>query len=76
MGLLRTLLTLPIKGPVDGTLWVARKIEEAADKELNDPAALRKSLAALETQLLAGAITEEEYDEAETHLLLRIKGQT
>jgi len=76
MGLLRTLLTLPIKGPVDGTLWVARKIEEAADKELNDPATLRKSLAALETQLLAGAITEEEYDEAETHLLLRIKGQT
>ena len=55
---------------------MARQIQDAADKELNDPAALRKALAALETQLLAGAISEEEYDEAETRLLLRIKGQT
>lgn len=76
MGLLRSLLSLPVKGPIDGTLWVARQIQDAADKELNDPAALRKALAALETQLLAGAISEEEYDEAETRLLLRIKGQT
>ena len=76
MGLLRSLLSMPVKGPIDGTLWVARQIQDAADKELNDPAALRKALAALETQLLAGAISEEEYDEAETRLLLRIKGQT
>ncbi len=76
MGLLRSLLSLPVKGPIDGTLWVARQIQDAADKELNDPAALRKALAALETQLLAGAISEGEYDEAETRLLLRIKGQT
>ncbi|MFA8442736.1 gas vesicle protein GvpG [Yoonia sp.] len=76
MGLLRSLLSLPVKGPIDGTLWVARQIQDAADKELNDPAALRKALAALETQLLAGAISEEEYDQAETRLLLRIKGQT
>ncbi len=75
MGLLRSLLSLPVKGPVDGTLWVARKIQEAADNERNDPAALRKALAALETQLLAGLISEDEYDVAETDLLLRIKGQ-
>lgn len=76
MGLLRSLLSLPVKGPIDGTLWVARQVQDAADNELNDPAALRKALAALETQLLAGAISEEEYDQAETRLLLRIKGQT
>ena len=73
MGLLRSLLTLPVHGPMQGTFWVARKIEEAADREYNDPSALRKALASLEQQLLSGSITEDEYDAAETVLLLRLK---
>ncbi len=76
MGLLRSLLTLPIKGPVNGTFWVAGKIEEAANRELNDPATLRKALTNLERRLLSGEITEDEYDGAETELLLRIRGLT
>ena len=75
MGLLRALLALPVKGPVNGALLVARKVEEAANKELNDPATLRKSLAQLEMQLLSGEISEEAYDEAEPVLLLRLRGQ-
>lgn len=74
MGLLRNLLTLPISGPVNGTLWVAGKVHEAADKELNDPATLRKSLVALERQLLAGVITEDAYDAAENDILERLQG--
>ncbi len=73
MGLLRTLLLSPVKGPVDGTVWIARKINEAAERELNDPAALRKALRGLEEQLLSGEITEDEYDRAETEILERLK---
>lgn len=73
MGLLRSLLGLPVTAPVSGTLWVARKIQESAEAELNDPATLRKALADLEQQLLSGEITEEDYDDAETILLMRLK---
>jgi hypothetical protein len=73
MGVLRSLLSAPVNIPLQSTLWVARKIHETADQELNDPATLRKALAALEKQLLAETITEDEYDMAETTLLLRLK---
>lgn len=75
MGLLRSILALPVKGPVNGALLIARKVEEAANKELNDPATLRKSLERLERQLLSGEISEEAYDQAETALLLRLRGR-
>jgi hypothetical protein len=73
MGLLRNLLLLPIKGPMDGALWVTRKIVETAETEVNNPATLRKSLQMLEWDLMAGRITDDEYDEAETQILLRLK---
>lgn len=73
MGLLRSLLTFPVSAPVQGTLWLGRKIGETAEQELNDPVALRAALAALEAQLLAGEITEEAYDTAEDDLLARLR---
>ena len=39
----------------------------------HNPASIRKALASLEQQLLAGEISEEAYDAAETELLLRLK---
>jgi len=74
MGLLRSLLMLPVKAPLDGVLWVAGQIHEAAQAEINDPATLRKALQNLEKDLLAGTITEDAYDEAETHILMRLRG--
>ncbi|MEO0339249.1 MAG: gas vesicle protein GvpG [Bacteroidota bacterium] len=41
MGILRNLLTLPVAGPLRSTAWIAGKIHEAAEKELNNPAAIR-----------------------------------
>ena len=76
MGLLRALITLPVKGPLDGAVWIAQKVNETAQREWNDPASLRKTLVALEKQLLAGEISEEDYDTAETELLLRLKALT
>ncbi|MEO0916971.1 MAG: gas vesicle protein GvpG [Pseudomonadota bacterium] len=73
MGILRSVLALPVAGPINSSLWVARKIHETAEAELNDPAALRKALVNLEEQLLSGAITEDDYDLAEADILLRLK---
>lgn len=74
MGLLSKLLLLPIKGPFDGALWVTQKVAEAAEQELNDPASLRKRLKLLEAELVAGRITDDEYDAAEEEILQRLKG--
>lgn len=73
MGLLRTLVSLPVKGPVDATFWVASKLSEQVEKERNSPATLRAALAQAEQQLLAGELSEDEYDVIEDDLLLRLK---
>lgn len=76
MGVLRTLLGLPVTAPLNGTLWVADKVYEAAAQEVFNPAAIRNALHDLEQQLLAGDIDEDAYDAAETELLLRLKALT
>jgi hypothetical protein len=72
MGLLRKVLTFPVSGPADGVLWLAARIAEAAEAERNDPASLRRALAAAEAALLAGEMSEEEYDAIEEDLLTRL----
>jgi hypothetical protein len=74
MGMLTKLLLLPIKVPVDGALWVTGKIAEAANAELNDPAALRQRLIWLEAELMAGRLSEEDYDAEEERILERLRG--
>ena len=74
MGLLRSLVLLPLKGPMDAALWVTGQILTAAEEEMNDPGTLRRALLALEQDLLAGRISEEDYDAAETQILLRLRG--
>lgn len=73
MGLLRSLVTLPVAGPLKGSVWVARKIHEAAEQQFNDPGAIRRELRRLEAALMAGDISEEAYDDAELRLLTRLK---
>lgn len=74
MGLIRSLLTLPVTGTLDGVRWIAGRIEEAALAELNDPAQLRRTLLQMERDLLSGKISEDEYDQAETQILMRLRG--
>ncbi len=73
MGLISNLLLLPLTGPGKGALWVARQVHEAADKEISDPASIRRALRALEVQLEAGEIDEETFEEAEIVLLRRLQ---
>jgi len=71
MGLLSQIVTLPL-APVRGIVWVAERVQEAAENEYYDPAPVHRALAELERQLLDGEIDEETFDRREDELLDRL----
>jgi hypothetical protein len=71
MGLITGLLTLPI-APVRGVVWVAEKLQDAAERELRDPAVLRAQLTVLNEELEDGFISLEEFEREEERLLDRL----
>lgn len=74
MGLLSRLLFLPVSAPLSGSLWVAKQIADSVERERNSPAALRQALREAEARLIAGDLSEEDYEILETDLLLRLQG--
>lgn len=66
MGLLGELLLVPL-APVRGVGWVTEKVIEAAEQE--QVAQLRRELVSLERELVAGAVSEEEFDRREDEIL-------
>ena len=74
MGLITGLLTLPL-APVRGTVWIAEKLLEEAERELNDPAAIERQLADAEAAHKRGELTEDELANLEDELLRRLTGQ-
>ena len=71
MGLITGILTLPL-APVRGTVWIAERILEQAEAELNDEGAIREQLEAIQAAREAGEIGEEEATQAEDQLLERL----
>ncbi|WP_328907553.1 gas vesicle protein GvpG [Streptomyces sp. NBC_00234] len=71
MGLITGLLTLPI-APVRGVIWVAEKLNDAAERELHDPGVLRAQLAVLNREFEDGDISLEEFEREEERLLDRL----
>ncbi|MEV6401007.1 gas vesicle protein GvpG [Streptomyces sp. NPDC051907] len=71
MGLITGILTFPL-APVRGTAWVLDQVIQAAEREYYDPAPVLSALAALEQELIAGRITDEEFDRREDELLDRL----
>jgi hypothetical protein len=72
MGLITGILTFPL-APVRGTAWVLDQVILAAEQEYYDPAPVLAALAALEQELVAGRITDEEFDRREDELLDRLE---
>ena len=72
MGLLRSLVLLPL-APAEGVVWVARQIQAQVDREMFGPEVILRELAALQTELDEGRITEPEYLDAEAELLDRLE---
>ncbi|MFJ3204632.1 gas vesicle protein GvpG [Streptomyces sp. NPDC086989] len=71
MGLLSTILTLPI-APLRGTAWVVDQVLLAAEREYYDPAPVREQLAALVEDLAEGRVDAAEFDRREDALLDRL----
>lgn len=72
MGLIGELLMLPM-APVRGSAWVLRQVVAEAERQFYDPAVVRRELAELEEQLVAGEIDEAEFDRREDDLLDRLE---
>ena len=73
MGLITGLLTLPL-APVRGTVWVAERLLEEAERQLNDPAAIEQQLLEAEERHERGEITDDELAQIEDDLLRRLGG--
>jgi hypothetical protein len=71
VGLITGLLTPPL-APVRGTIWVAEKLLEEAERELDDPRTIAAQLDDLEEQFQRGEITAEEYELLEDALMRRL----
>lgn len=70
--ILRFLLA-PVTAPFTGVTWIAEKILEQADDELDQTENLQKRLLALQLAFDMGDIAEEEFEAQEEELLLAIQ---
>lgn len=71
MGLLTGLLTLPL-APVRGTVWIAERLIEEAEREAGDETVIRRRLAELQLRHELGELDDDELAEAEDRLLARL----
>jgi hypothetical protein len=71
MGLITGLLTLPL-APVRGTMWIADRLLEEAERQLNTPEAIEQQLADAEAKHERGEISDEEYELIEDALMRRL----
>lgn len=71
MGLISGLLTLPL-APVRGTIWIAEQVQQQAERELYDPANIRRQLEAVEAARERGELSEEEAAAYEEELIGRL----
>lgn len=67
------LLTLPVLGPISGIMWIGEQIQERVDTELNETENLGKQLLALQLAFDLGEVSEEDFEEQEEALLIKIQ---
>ncbi len=72
MGLLYKILAAPVRGPIQGALWIAQQVAEQAYNELYDPDRIRGELAELELAYDLGEIGDDDYAQMEDALLQRL----
>lgn len=58
--------------PLKGVIWIAQKLNDMAQKELTDTDNIKEKLIALQLKYELDEISEEEYNEEEKKLLMRL----
>jgi hypothetical protein len=71
MGLFKELALLPL-APVRGTVWVAEKITEEAERQLYDEDSIKREMLQLEIEADEGRLGEKERAAKEEELLDRL----
>ena len=71
MGLLSGLVLLPL-APLRGTIWIAERLADYAEEQLDDERAIRGLLLEAEAALETGDLSEAEFDRIEDELLDRL----
>jgi hypothetical protein len=72
MGFLTGLLLLPL-APLRGTIWVAERLMEVAEREVASEATFKRLLVEAEIAFEAGELSEAEYEQIEDELLERLE---
>ena len=72
MGFLTGLVLLPL-APLRGTIWLAQRLTEVAEREADSEATFRRLLVEAEIAFEAGELSEAEYEEVEDELLERLE---
>ncbi|HEY9646134.1 MAG TPA: gas vesicle protein GvpG [Chroococcidiopsis sp.] len=67
------LLIAPLTAPITGVTWIAGKLLEQAEGELDEKENLQKRLLALQLAFDMGDVPEDEFEEQEEELLLAIQ---
>ena len=71
MGLLTGLLTLPL-APVRGTVWIAERLAEEAERQLDEEPAIRRALEELQVSYELRELGDDEFEQQEDELLQRL----
>jgi Gas vesicle protein G len=73
MDLFTLLFRLPLM-PLRGFLWLAETLHEEAERELHDPAAVRRELEAAEAEARAGHLSQDELSRVQVNATARMLG--
>jgi hypothetical protein len=60
-------------GPISGLMWIGEQIEERTNTEYDAQENLHKQLLSLQLKFDMGELSEEEFDDQEEELLLKIQ---
>ena len=71
MGLITGILTWPL-APVRGVAWIAEQVQQEAERQWTDPAALQEALDDVQARREAGLIDDAEADRLEDELIERL----
>ena len=58
--------------PLNGIIWLGKKINEVAEKEFSDEGLIKEKLMGLQLKFEMDEINEEEYNKQEKELLARL----
>ncbi len=71
MGLISGLLTFPL-APARGVMWLAERIQEEAERQMYDPAEVRRRLSEIDRARASGELSEDEAADLQNELLSRM----